>query len=76
MIKSALAEFEIDMENSWMIGDKNIDVETGRKTGLSTAFVLTGYGQQHKALLNVKPDFIASDLGDAVKRILQTFNNK
>ncbi len=27
MIESALAEFEIDMERSWMIGDKNLDVQ-------------------------------------------------
>ena len=29
MIESALADFDIDIENSWMVGDKKIDVETG-----------------------------------------------
>ncbi len=30
MIDAAMKDFSIDLENSWMIGDKKIDVETGR----------------------------------------------
>src|SRR5258706_683313 len=70
MINSALADFEIDMERSWMVGDKKIDVETGEKAKIRTAFVLTGYGQQHKASLQYNPDIISDTLGDAAQAII------
>ncbi len=71
MIESALADFEIDMENSWMIGDKKIDVETGKNVNIRTAFVLTGYGQKHQAMLENIPDLIAGNLKNAVDKIIQ-----
>ena len=70
MIKAALADFEIDMGSSWMIGDKKIDVETGEKANIRTAFVLTGYGQKHKASLHDMPDVISENLADAAKAIV------
>ena len=71
MINSALEDFEIDMDRSWMIWDKNIDVETGGKANIRTAFVLTGYGQQHKVSLQYIPDVMADDLGAAAIGIVQ-----
>jgi D-glycero-D-manno-heptose 1,7-bisphosphate phosphatase len=70
MIENACRDFEIDMSKSWMVGDKNIDVEAGRKSGLRTAFVLTGYGEQHRSQLEFVPDIIAQDLLEAAKRIM------
>lgn len=70
MINSALVDFEIDMERSWMVGDKTIDVETGAKARIRTAFVLTGYGQQHKASLQYSPDIISQTLADAARAII------
>jgi len=69
MIEVALADFDIDIENSWMVGDKKIDVETGIFASLRSALVLTGYGHQHKPLLEHEPDVIADDLSDAASRI-------
>ena len=34
MIESARADFDIDMESSWMIGDKNLDVEIAKNAGI------------------------------------------
>ena len=70
MIKSAQTDFAIDMERSWMIGDKKIDVETGLNAELRTAMVLTGYGSTHKALLEIIPTIIAENFGVAVTEIL------
>ena len=70
MIENALANFEIDFENSWMIGDKAIDVETGFNAGLKTALVLTGYGRKAAADLNGKPDIVAENLLEAVREII------
>ena len=70
MIESALVDFDIDLERSWMVGDKKIDVETGVMANMSTALVLTGYGQKHHVLLETQPTLISSDLREAVKDII------
>ncbi len=69
MIESACTDFAIDLENSWVIGDKNLDVELGFKAGLKTAMVMTGYGQNHLEIMQQKPDIIAENLIEAVKKI-------
>ncbi|MBK7393052.1 MAG: HAD family hydrolase [Chloracidobacterium sp.] len=75
MIEAALADFDIDLERSWMVGDKKIDVETGAAGRLSTALVLTGYGHEHQVLLEIQPTLIASDLNEAVKSIVSLSSN-
>lgn len=70
MIESACADFEIDLENSWMIGDKKLDVETGFNAGISTAMVMTGYGNEHFATLERSPDVVGDTLLDAVRKII------
>lgn len=70
MIESANEDFEIDMDRSWMIGDKKIDVETAQNADIRSALVLTGYGEQHRALLSRQPDLISKNLGEASLSIL------
>ncbi len=70
MIEAAQRDFTIDLENSWMIGDKAIDVETGFNAGIKTAMVLTGYGRRDFEKLNKKPDIVAENLLEAVEEIL------
>ncbi|MEO6588072.1 MAG: HAD family hydrolase [Pyrinomonadaceae bacterium] len=71
MIESALRHFNIDLEKSWMIGDKAIDVETGFNAGIKTALVLTGYGSKAVESLTGKPDIVAENLLEAVHGILK-----
>lgn len=70
MIESAMADLEIDLENSWMVGDKNVDVLVGRAAGLKTALVLTGYGRAHRETLQIQPEIVADDLETAAKHII------
>ena len=42
LIEDACEVFDIDLSRSWFIGDKKIDVETGRNARIRTAMVLTG----------------------------------
>jgi D-glycero-D-manno-heptose 1,7-bisphosphate phosphatase len=70
MIDAAARDFDIDREGSWMIGDKHLDIGVGRAAGLSTALVLTGYGQSHRVLLKDEPDLIADDLMAAAHEII------
>ena len=74
MIESAMEDFDIDLEGSWMVGDKKSDVELGRNAGLKSALVLTGYGQQHKSLLENLPEAIEADLGEAAKHIINSLS--
>lgn len=71
MIEQAMGDFEIDLENSWMIGDKKLDVELGFNANLKTALVLTGYGEKHAVNLSKQPDVVAENLLEAVKRIIR-----
>lgn len=70
MIKRAKQDFSLDLENSWIIGDKAIDVETGFNAQIKTALVLTGYGQTEVEKLEKKPDLIAENLLQIVKKFL------
>lgn len=69
MIEDACADFDIDLANSWMVGDKSLDVETGLNAGMRTAMVLTGYGAEHSRSLMSKVDLIVEDLLEAARAI-------
>ncbi len=69
MIDAACVDNPIDLTRSWMVGDKNIDVETGHKAGVLTILVATGYGAEHKGSLKVQPHVFARDLREAAKHI-------
>jgi D-glycero-D-manno-heptose 1,7-bisphosphate phosphatase len=71
MIEDALHDFDIDMENSWMIGDKEIDVQLAQNAGIKSALVLTGYGEEDRHKLRKRPDIIAANLLEAVKKIIE-----
>lgn len=70
MIEKACEDFDIDMENSWMIGDKVLDVELGFNANIKTALVLTGYGEKHVSELDKQPNVIAKTLIEAVNLIV------
>lgn len=71
MIEEAKKDFNIDMKKSFVIGDKVADISLGENAGLNTILVLTGEGEKHKN--NVKADFIADDLKEAVNFILHNY---
>ena len=70
MIETASRDFELDLSRSWVVGDKNIDVETALELGMASAMVLTGYGHQHQPMLEEQPTIVAADFGEAARRIL------
>lgn len=67
LIKDAAKEFNIDLEKSFMIGDKRIDVKMGHNAGCRSILVLTGNGMKEKE--NSKADYVAKDLLDAAEWI-------
>ena len=69
LIKDAEKEFNIDLKKSFVVGDKKIDVELGKKAGCKSILVLTGNGMKEKE--NSKADFVAKDLLEAAEWILK-----
>ncbi len=75
MILKAKKEYAIDLSQSFMIGDRYKDIEFGKKQGLKTIMVLTGYGMgeftHQKQFWKIQPDFICKNLLEAAKVIRQ-----
>ncbi len=75
LIEKAEASFDIDMGNSWVIGDRSTDIKMARRAGLKNILVKTGYGRGDLQYvfpeLPFQPDHVAEDLLDAVEWILR-----
>ena len=41
MLLEAAAKWDIDLGNSWMIGDSDSDIEAGKRAGTKTAYLVT-----------------------------------
>ncbi|MDE3246054.1 MAG: HAD family hydrolase [Acidobacteriota bacterium] len=70
MLTRAALEHGLDISNSWMIGDKESDLEAGRRAGCHVALVRTGYGRGVEGSL---ADLVAENLQEAVDRILEAW---
>jgi len=73
MLRQAAREHNIDLERSYVIGDKTLDIEMARSVGARGALVLTGYGRDSIRRLEGKalqPDFISDNVLEAVRTIL------
>ncbi|MGL4802511.1 MAG: D-glycero-beta-D-manno-heptose 1,7-bisphosphate 7-phosphatase [Cetobacterium sp.] len=65
MLLEGIKKYDVDIENSFMIGDKKGDLEAGKKAGLKSILVLTGYGKKIEE--EVKGNYlIAKDLLEVV----------
>lgn len=67
LIDRAVRELSLQLDGSYCIGDKRDDIEMGKKRGLKTILVLTGYGFKTKG--TVEPHYIANNLLDAARWI-------
>ncbi len=67
MLVRAAEEHGLDLSRSWMVGDKAIDLDAGRRAGCKVALVRTGYG--HK-VDGSKADLVAADLPAVLDQIL------
>ncbi len=72
LLLKAAKEYDIDLKNSWMIGDSLSDIAAGLAAETKTILVAgSGSGAEHeKNLQDVKPDATAKDLLDAVELIV------
>jgi D-glycero-D-manno-heptose 1,7-bisphosphate phosphatase len=78
MFLEAARDLNIDLELSYMVGDRFLDMEAAKKAGVKGILVRTGYGKEllqddgpNKATPENKPDFIAEDILEAIRWILR-----
>lgn len=64
MIEKAIARFDIDPTSSWLVGDRDRDIECGRRMGLNTVLI------ENIEVCSANPTFRAENLLDAVNKIL------
>jgi D-glycero-D-manno-heptose 1,7-bisphosphate phosphatase len=69
LLERAIKADSLSVASAAMIGDKNSDVDAGRKLGMRTYLVRTGYGESERAA--TAADFVVSDLMAAVKHVIQ-----
>ncbi len=67
MIFEAASEFNLDLKNSYMVGDRKSDVEAGKTAGCNTVFIDCGYCESEKSY---RADYIVNSLPEAVLKII------
>src|SRR5262245_11299682 len=73
MLHRAQRDLHIDLAGSYVIGDKQVDVETAYSVGAKGILVLTGYGREERELHRDTyhpPHLIAENFAEAVDAIL------
>jgi D-glycero-D-manno-heptose 1,7-bisphosphate phosphatase len=78
MLLRAAQDLNINLAASYLVGDRFLDVDAAKNVGVKGILVKTGYGRvllqddgPDQATTQSKPDFIATDILDAVKWILK-----
>lgn len=75
LLLKAAERYNIDLNNSYIIGDSTLDIMLGKNANMASVLVLTGQAGQDKKYA-VEPDMVASDLDEAVSRILKKGSKK
>ena len=68
MIEQACRLFEIDLKNSFMVGDRAGDIVCGKRAGVKTVLLESGYGTRQLEM-EVMPDYIYQDLLEFAKSL-------
>lgn len=73
LINAAINGLNVDLKETFFIGDTEGDVKTGRAAGCKTILTLSGKTKTSGVLerWDVKPDYVFDDLKDAVRFILR-----
>jgi D-glycero-D-manno-heptose 1,7-bisphosphate phosphatase len=73
LLLRAARDYDIDLANSWMVGDRYSDIELAANAGVKSALVLSGYGrgewEHQRDNWSTQPDLVAEDLLAAVNQI-------
>lgn len=71
LLQRAAQDLDINLEGSFMVGDKDIDVECGHRAGCQSVLVMTGDESPARQSAEKKADFVAPDVGAASEWIVK-----
>ena len=74
MVNDAKKELNINLKDSWVVGDRTSDITLAKNTGMLSAMVRTGAAGNDLKFPN-RPTFIGSDLNEVTEYILNDFEN-
>ena len=66
-LHEATAKYELDASASWMVGDQDTDIETGRRAGCRTALIEYEHSRSKRG--SSVPDIVCADLLELVRHI-------
>lgn len=66
LINQLLKDYKVDLEKSYIIGDRESDIKLGKSIGSRTIFIKS---KHHQISPELKPDFITNNLMEAVTYI-------
>jgi histidinol-phosphate phosphatase family protein len=69
LIRQASWDLGFDAQDCFVIGDKDCDIELGRRSGATTLLVRTGYGAQLADTGTVSADYVVNDVAEAAQVI-------
>ena len=72
LAEQAGRELGFDAAQTYVVGDKAIDVELAEALGAVSILVRTGYGAATERKGNCRPDYVADDLSAAADAILRS----
>ena len=68
MFDIACKQFDIDIEKSYMVGDRAGDIIMGQRAGMTTILVESGYGTA-RLEQDIVPDYICKDLRNVINEL-------
>ena len=75
LVKKAALDLDLNCLQSYVVGDRGIDIELAHGVGAKGILVLTGYGKGEREEIErerkAKPHYVARDLYEAVEWILR-----
>jgi D-glycero-D-manno-heptose 1,7-bisphosphate phosphatase len=76
MAIQAQQKFNLDLQKSYVVGDKAVDILFGKHIGATSVQVATGYGEKEKSSTEAIRDFYASNLFEAVNFIKRNLSER
>ena len=73
MILNLAKKYSIDLNQSWMIGDRWSDIASGNKAGCRTILLEKDYSYKKNSsgdIIEISPDFIIKKISEVKKIIL------
>lgn len=70
MLQKAIKEYSIDINKSYLVGDRKSDIDCGRKIGLKNLLVRTGYGKKTEEYFRNHEEYYDIEIFDNLSEIV------